>query len=1163
MATSDKSFLRAFAWFQASVNQLQSDIPATGPVTLAAPLAAALRTQLGLQLDKTKDTIDPAAFAASRAEAQSLATATLVTGEVLSTLKLLGELLKDIQSGGALAVVGALPEALQQIDRILKIDPANPGKPPSAYSIAKLLLMLSGDTEQPDTDPPARLLIHRLRGLEPGAISHAQLAEPQMIIGLVIMAVGTVLDRSFSVPNTSQLKGWATLAGLPVPGAMPGNAPAPRRLPRPAAAAAPAEFTKKYTLARSDDGSKKLDLILGFQAEDPPASPARLMAQLQTTLGTKTGGSSPFQLELKATGSIGMAITLPSLIPLPASIPPPELTNDAEIGLFFGRKDSSQPLIIGNKDQTHFSIGEISAGISLKKLEPQIEFDLKDARLLLKVGNDGLLAQLLGDQVEVGLNFGLVADVKSGLRLKDGTGLKATVPIDKIPGSPVQISFICVELRTKGPAGKLLNNMELEISGSFQVDLGPFKGSIDRMGTVLKLDDMLGGGGPQNAVRRAGGGRPRPAADIGNPLASFGFKPPSGAGMVIDVGPVKGGGFLLFDPDRGEYGGVLDVKIFSIGVKAIGLLATKNPGGWSLLLIITAQLPPIQLGFGFTLTGIGGLLGVQHTVNIEALGQGLASGSLDNFLFPKDPVANAPQIINQLRTLFPFKPGGFVIGPMLELGWGTPSLVTARLGVLIEASQIVVVGQVLVQLPPAVDKPLALLVLQVDFAGGVVFDPLKVWFDGVLRDSRVLFIAITGQFAFRASFGDQPSFLLSAGGFHPDFTDLPPGLPSPFQRVGAEFSIGIIGIQYRGYFAVTSATVQAGSATRVWADIGIASFEANFEWNAIIYLKPVFRFQIDVHFDASVEVFGIDFASVDIDGKLSGPGRWHFVGRGKVHTPWPLPDFSVRIDESWGEERATPARGLALLDELKDELKQVGNWSAQPPKGRNNPISVAKLPEVDGVLLGHPQATLRFVQKRMPLAKTLDKLGSDHIEGPRSIAIASVEVGAVNSSPDKRLQDPFAAAQFIDMPEDQLLSRPSFDRFESGFELGQEVYVFGKAVADEFDYEEVNLSVHKSGASSSFELAGLLSSSHLAWSRGQGAAGRSALRLPAQLAPRVDRKLSVKPPPLAVLDVASGLMTSASLTGPAATSFWSASEVIAQGSTSLSVIEAFETDMAF
>lgn len=77
--TSDKVFLRVFKWFQTMVTALEADIPATGPVALAAPLADALRTRLGLELNKTAATIDPDAFAATRAEAESLAIAALVT----------------------------------------------------------------------------------------------------------------------------------------------------------------------------------------------------------------------------------------------------------------------------------------------------------------------------------------------------------------------------------------------------------------------------------------------------------------------------------------------------------------------------------------------------------------------------------------------------------------------------------------------------------------------------------------------------------------------------------------------------------------------------------------------------------------------------------------------------------------------------------------------------------------------------------------------------------------------------------------------------------------------------------------------------------------------------------------------------------------------------
>lgn len=1102
--TSDTVFLRAFAWFQAAVAYLQGQV---APPALANPLADALRTRLGLELDKTAATIDPSAFAATRAAAQSLALATMVTGETVAALKTLGEVLAHLGEGAV--NLDDLVKVVRQIDRIVG---AQPGKPPSAYSVAKLLLILSGDADAPAADAPAKRLVHIVKGMDPavGGLSNGQVLEGQAILGLSLMALGTLIDRSF---NTDGLVPAAPVPALSLP---PGQA-----------------STQPFALA--GQGGKALNLTLGYNGP-AGANPAQLFAKLKSNLDATQGVGEQFALALTASSEVVLGIELPALNPLPASLPVPRLSGDVEFGVRFGRVSSAAPLILGKADGTHFSIGELSGAILLKNTDPRVEFDLKDSKLVLKVGDDPFLGAVIGDEIEVALTFGLIADKAGGLRLKDGTGLKATIPLQAIPNSPVQIPFLTFEL-SKADG---LNQIEVELSGSFQVAIGPFAGSIDRLGTKLNLKNLLAG------VAEAG----------------WGLKPPSGAGLAIDAGIVKGGGFLLFDPERGEYGGIIDIKLMQIGVKAIGLLGTKNPGGWSFLLIIVANLPPIQLGFGFTLTGLGGLLAVQHTVNRDALSSGLATGSLDSFLFPQNPVANAPQIFNQLRVIFPFKAGGFIIGPMLELGWGTPSLVTARVGLLIEPSQFVFVGQVIVQLPPLIDKDLALLYLQVDFAGGVVFDPLQIWFDGVLRDSRVLFISLSGQFAFRALFGDKPSFLISAGGFHPRFTDLPPGLPSPFQRVGADFSIGIVGMQFRGYFAVTSATVQGGSAMRVWGDVGIASFEGGFEFNAIIYLVPKFRFETDIHVFAGVEVFGIDFASVDIYGLLAGPGRWHIVGKATVHTPWPLPDFHFHVDESWGEDRATTVRKLTLAGELRKELESGSNWSAQLAQAGDAFATFAKQPapadpNAPQPLLAHPNAVLQFVQKRLPLAKKLDKLGSDGIDGERSIAIDTLSFGAVVKAPDKVLDDSFPTAQFIEMSEDDRLGKPSFDRFTSGCESGQRDYGFDAAIGEVFDYEEVNLSIEKSGVGM-LAMPGLALTAHKNWALEMGAAARSPLRRKAMLKPE-EAKVSINPPPLATLDVANGTMSATVLAGAASTSFWQAQDVAVAKGASVHVVEAFES----
>jgi hypothetical protein len=424
-----------------------------------------------------------------------------------------------------------------------------------------------------------------------------------------------------------------------------------------------------------------------------------------------------------------------------------------------------------------------------------------------------------------------------------------------------------------------------------------------------------------------------------------------------------------------------------------------------------------------------------------------------------------------------------------------------------------------------------------------------------------MFISLTGQFAFRALFGDKPTFLLSAGGFHPRFTDIPPDIPAPFQRVGAEFSIGIVGLRFEGYFAVTSATVQGGSSLRVWGDVGVASFEGGFEFNAIIYLVPRFRFEVDIHVWAGVEVFGIDFASVDIYGLLAGPGRWHIRGTATIHTPWPLPDFDFEVDETWGEERDTPVRTLKLVDELKKEIEAADdggtpvNWAAVLPVANDGFVTLAKLPAQPG-LLAHPNALLQFIQKRMPLAKAISKLGSDAIEGDKQIAIGTLTFGAISKNADRTLDDNFPIAQFIEMEEDELLSKPSFERFDAGFEVGQSDYLFGAPVAETFDYEEVNLSTP--AGPTFIANAGLFTTAHLATALDRGAAGRSVLRNKVSRQPETEVKIKVNPPPLQTLDTGAGTMAGAALSGRAAQSYWAARDTAQAAAPGAEIVEAFE-----
>ena len=112
---------------------------------------------------------------------------------------------------------------------------------------------------------------------------------------------------------------------------------------------------------------------------------------------------------------------------------------------------------------------------------------------------------------------------------------------------------------------------------------------------------------------------------------------------------------------------------------------------------------------------------------------------------------------------------------MAKIGWGTPTLISVSLGVMIEIpGDVVILGRLRVALPTD-DDPV--LVLQVSFVGALEFDKKRIWFFATMYESRVLFITLEGEMGLLMDFSDNPNFVLSVGGFHPRFT--PPPLPFP------------------------------------------------------------------------------------------------------------------------------------------------------------------------------------------------------------------------------------------------------------------------------------------------------------------------------------------------------------------------------------------------
>ena len=119
-------------------------------------------------------------------------------------------------------------------------------------------------------------------------------------------------------------------------------------------------------------------------------------------------------------------------------------------------------------------------------------------------------------------------------------------------------------------------------------------------------------------------------------------------------------------------------------------------------------------------------MGLNRSMDLDALVEGARSGSLDSLLFPEDLIANATRIISDMRAFFPQEEDTFLVGPMLKFGWGTPTLISLSIGLIIEVpGNIAIVGKLTIAIP---DERAALIIVNVAFMGAIEFDKKRGWF---------------------------------------------------------------------------------------------------------------------------------------------------------------------------------------------------------------------------------------------------------------------------------------------------------------------------------------------------------------------------------------------------------------------------------------------------
>lgn len=691
--------------------------------------------------------------------------------------------------------------------------------------------------------------------------------------------------------------------------------------------------------------------------------------------------------------------------------------------------DAGQPaFIFGGQKGSRLEIGELILDTALSLDDGEFDIDLlvqaSKGKFVLKPGDgDGFLAKALPpDGIKLDFDLGLGWSKTSGLYFKGSAGLEAEYIFHHSFLGILELQSIRLKLALSGSA------LSFIIDSSLKIKIGPVTAIIREIG--IKSETLF--------VEEGGN------AGIANNRISF--KPPSGVGLSLDAGGFKGGGFLRLDSEKGEYVGALELDFNGLfSIKAIGIINTKMPDGkkgFSLLIVIAAEFTPIQLTFGFTLNGVGGIFGLNRRIAVAALAEGIRTNAIKSILFPENVVANITRIISDIKQFFPQQKDHFVIGPMAKLGWGTPSIITVELGLLLDLPDpmFAIVG-VLKALLPKEEAPI--LRLQVNFIGVVDFDRGYIFFRADLFDSRLLVYSITGSMAFLVSWGEAKALALSVGGFHPDFRDIPsiPALPDGFRRM-ARIGISLLSddnprLKVESYFAITANTVQFGARVELYAEQSGFNIYGFLGFDVLFQFDP-FHFVAKLSGGVALRRHSSVIAGVNISATLTGPTPWD--ARGKATLSFLFFSISVGFHHTWGD----PAPAIAgatedLLKVLQRELADTRNWRADLPSNNHLHVSVRKieLPAATEMLVIHPAGVLTFSQRSLPLENfAIAKFGNKKplAENKFKITNANSDNAAIPAD-YQGVREQFAPANFLELTDSEKLTRKSFDNLPSGFKL--------------------------------------------------------------------------------------------------------------------------------
>ena len=734
-------------------------------------------------------------------------------------------------------------------------------------------------------------------------------------------------------------------------------------------------FGSGWTLraATTGTGPQVFRLVMkGGKLDTAQAGAASFDIGLDWTPAAGTAVIGPMDGTRLEAGPLGLVFRFEPARAPPAAPPPPP--PPVKTSLFSIRASAKQlAFVIASRD-----LGLLAKILPLPK-EIRLQGDVSIAYLQ----GVGLQVETSGD-APIGVEFAMPLDLHAG---SGNTGIKLEHVLARLEIRPPASSATDVQARVM---------LRLGASGQF----GPVSVSVDGIGAWFG---------------RWGDG-------------AFGLVPPTGFAVSLEAGPVSGGGFLATLDDN-QFAGGLDVKVLGVSVGAFALFGeVDNAPAFVGILGIRLPLPGVQIGFGFAVTGVGGVVGINRRADTDVLREQLAAGTSADILFCDNPSRNGLATIGQLPRLFPAAKGVFLIGPTFQISW--LQLFKVDAGLFIELPgprQIFIAGSARLVIG---SEDAALIYLRMDFIGGIDLTKNLIYFDGALVNSQVLQVfRITGGIALRIAYGDNGYFLFSVGGFHPSFN--PGGLDVPrLARAGTSTSVSIAWLKLENYFALTSNTFQIGAGVEAGIKIGPIAAHGWFRFDALAQFEP-FRFTATIDAGFDVEVKGVSLCGVRVRGSLSGPGPLVVYASASVKVLFVR--ISKHVTVTFGNEDAAPVRAIGnLVDQMVPELSKPSNIRCE---GEDQ--SIILKPDAPAVV--NDRAVVGVVgpviweQKRAPFGLDLQRFEGTPLGPGINGAAHRLSVSAIGGTSE---QDWFGVGSFTKMADSEALNNSRFIQAQSGVRMG-------------------------------------------------------------------------------------------------------------------------------